>query len=99
MSQADFPDEYRPTLVLHPDGTFSLTENLLEGMGHYTGTYEQSEETLLCHVEVCDFDDGTGSIAGAQCKEIPFAKQADGSLTLEVYLCGSFENDSFLLQE
>lgn len=98
VSQADFPEEYRPTLVLNADGTFHLTENLLEGMGHYTGTYEESADALLCHVETCDFDDGTGGLAGSQLTEISFEKQADGSLVLQVNLCGSFEDDSFCLQ-
>ena len=47
VSSSDmFSEPYLPELVLNPDGTFVLTENLFEGMGHYSGTYTAEDYNL-----------------------------------------------------
>lgn len=47
--------DYYPSLVLLPDGTFMLTVNLYEGMGHVWGNYTSSGQTIECTIAKRDF--------------------------------------------
>lgn len=47
--------DYYPSIVFVPDGTFMLTVNLYEGMGHVWGTYTANGQRLECTVVKRDF--------------------------------------------
>lgn len=89
-----FEKPYLPSLVLKPDGTFVLTENLLEGMGSYFGTYEVDEYKLTLNVTKTDFK----GYAGDDIKVIHFEALSKDVLQLIDNLCGSAAFDSWVLQ-
>ena len=94
VSSSDWFDEpYCPTLQLDPDGTFELTENLFEGMGHYTGTYEMDDINLTLTVKSTDFK----GFAGDDVKEIRFEVMSDDVIQLMTDLCGSMKFDYWYL--
>lgn len=84
-----FSSPYCPTLVLEPDGTFELTENLFEGMGHYRGTYTVDDIYLTLQVESTDFS----GFAGDDVKVIAFEALSEDVLQLMTDLCGSVKFD------
>ena len=92
-SSTMFSSPYQPVLELNPDGTFTLTENLFEGMGHYKGTYEIDDIYVTLHVTECDFK----GFAGDDIQEIHFESMTNDILQLTDDLCGSRKFDSFYL--
>lgn len=88
-----FSDPYRPELVLEPDGTFVLTENLFSGMGHYSGTYTAQDYNLTLHVEKIDFS----GFAGDNVTEIRFEALSPDVLQLMSDLCGSQRFDTWYI--
>ena len=84
-----FSDPYMPELVLNPDGTFLLTENLFAGMGHYSGTFTSDDYILTLHVENTDFS----GFAGDDVTEITFEALSEDVLQLMTDLCGSVKFD------
>ena len=89
-----FSDPYMPTLQLNTDGTFELTENLFEGMGHYTGTYAiEDEYRLTLTVTNTDFK----GFRGDDVKTIEFEALSKDVLELRTELCGSVTGDIFYL--
>ena len=82
-------DPYMPELVLNPDGTFLLTENLFAGMGHYSGTFTSDDYILTLHVENTDFS----GFAGDDVTEITFEALSEDVLQLMTDLCGSVKFD------
>ena len=88
-----FSEPYQPTLEMDPDGTFELTENLFEGMGHYTGTYEIDDYRLTLNVSSVDFK----GFAGDTVKKIEFEALRKDVLELRTDLCGSLTGDVFYL--
>ncbi len=84
-----FSDPYMPELVLNPDGTFMLTENLFAGMGHYSGTFTSDDYILTLHVEETDFS----GFAGDDVTEITFEALSEDVLQLMTDLCGSVKFD------
>ncbi len=96
VSSSDmFSEPYLPELVLNPDGTFILTENLFEGMGHYSGTYTAEDYNLTLHVSSVDFS----GFAGDDVKEIRFEALSEDALELMNDLCGSMKSDMWYLRE
>lgn len=93
VSNSDkFVDAYRPSFVTFDDGTFYYTENLLSGMGYYTGTFEMDESYgLTCKVENVSFS----GYKGENVKEIRFTRYNAWQLQLETDLCGSEAKDRF----
>ena len=89
-----FSDPYVPTLQLNPDGTFELTENLFEGMGHYKGTYATADEYRLT-LTVTDTD--FKGFSGDSVKTIEFEALSKDVLELRTDLCGSLTGDIFYL--
>ena len=90
-----FSEPYLPELVLNPDGTFVLTENLFEGMGHYSGTYTAEDYNLTLHVSSVDFS----GFAGDDVKEIRFEALTEDVLQLMDDLCGSMKFDTWYRAE
>ena len=90
-----FSEPYLPELVLNPDGTFVLTENLFEGMGHYSGTYTAEDYNLTLHVSSVDFS----GFAGDDVKEIRFEALSEDVLQLMDDLCGSIKFDTWYRAE
>ena len=88
-----FSDPYRPQLVLEPDGRFVLTENLYEGMGHYSGTWTKDDYILILQVEQTDFS----GFAGDDVKEIRFEALSPDVLDLMTDLCGSVKFDTWYI--
>ena len=84
-----FSEPYLPSLLLNPDGTFVLTENLFAGMGHYSGTYTIDDYVLDLHVDSIDFS----GFAGDDVKEIRFEALSQDVLQLMTDLCGSVKFD------
>ncbi len=84
-----FSEPYLPSLLLNPDGTFVLTENLFAGMGHYYGTYTIDDYTLDLKVDSTDFS----GFAGDDVKEIRFEALSPDVLQLMTDLCGSVKFD------
>ncbi|MBR2677266.1 MAG: hypothetical protein IKE28_10195 [Solobacterium sp.] len=84
-----FSEPYLPSLLLNPDGTFVLTENLFAGMGHYSGTYTIDDYILDLHVDSVDFS----GFAGDDVKEIRFEALSQDVLQLMTDLCGSVKFD------
>ncbi len=84
-----FSDPYMPELVLNPDGTFVLTENLFAGMGHYSGTFTSDDYILTLHVDKTDFS----GFAGDDVTEITFEALSEDVLQLMTDLCGSVKFD------
>ena len=96
VSSSDmFSEPYLPELVLNPDGTFVLTENLFEGMGHYSGTYTAEDYNLTLHVSSVDFSE----FAGDDVKEIRFEALTEDVLQLMDDLCGSMKFDTWYRAE
>lgn len=95
----NFSAGYEPTLTLAPDGSFTMRENLLEGMGSYTGCYDVRGKSVRCFVHTCDFNNNGGSFAGADVGLIGFSLQEDGTLRLDTDLCGSVYGDRFAAQQ
>lgn len=94
ISDSDmFSDPYRPTLILETDGTFELTENLFEGMGHYKGTYTVDDIYLTLNVESTDFS----GFAGDNVKVIEFEALSEDVFQLMTDLCGSVKFDYWYL--
>ena len=94
ISDSDwFSSPYCPTLQLNPDGTFTLTENLFSGMGHYTGTYDIEDINLTLNVEQIDFS----GFAGDDIKTIRFEVLSQDVIQLMDDLCGSQAFDYWYL--
>ena len=89
-----FEKPYLPSLVLRPDGSFVLTENLYEGMGNYYGTYEVDDYKLTLNVTKTDFQ----GFAGDDLKVIHFEALSKDVLQLIDNLCGSAAFDTCYLQ-
>ena len=89
-----FEDPYKPTLELNNDGTFVLTENLYEGMGHYTGHYTKQDINLTLYVEEKDFN----GFAGDNISTIEFEIMSKDVIQLMTTLCGSSERDYWYLK-
>lgn len=79
-------EEYRPLLTLEPDGSANLRENLLEGMGNFTGHYTVSDGTLTVTVDSVDFAE---SFVCYSVREITFTVQDEDTLVLQTELCAS----------
>lgn len=88
-----FTDPYCPTLVLEPEGTFVLTENLFSGMGHYSGTYTVDDIYLTLHVDAADFQGFTGDDVTL----IQFEALSPDVIQLMTDLCGSMKFDYWYL--
>lgn len=86
-----FSKGYEPTLTLNQDGTFTLTENLAEGMGTYKGTYQISGNKLILSITEVNFS----GFAGDDLKTIEFTINNKDTLTLNTLLCLSFEGDTY----
>ncbi len=79
-------EEFRPLLTLEADGTATLRENLLEGMGNFTGRYTETNGALTITVESVDFAE---SFVCYNVREIVFTVQDDNTLVLQTELCAS----------
>lgn len=81
-------EDFRPLLTLEADGTATFRENLLEGMGTFTGRYRYAETdgTLILTVESVDFAE---SFVCYNIREIVFTVQDDNTLVLQTELCAS----------
>lgn len=88
-----FNDPYCPTLVLEPEGTFVLTENLFSGMGHYSGSYTVDDYRLTLDVESTDFK----GFAGDDVTVIEFEALSPDVIQLMTDLCGSMKFDYWYL--
>ena len=78
--------DFRPLLTLEADGTATFRENLLEGMGTFTGRYAETDGTLILTVESVDFAE---SFVCYNIREIVFTVQDDNTLVLQTELCAS----------
>ena len=83
--------QFKPSLTIHTDGTFTLTENFLAAMGEYTGTYIEDDSGLTLYVKNCS----VSGFAGDDVKKIVFYYIHMGSIELETDLCGSRAGDPF----
>ena len=79
-------EDFRPLLTLEADGTATFRENLLEGMGTFTGRYAETDGTLILTVESVDFAE---SFVCYNIREIVFTVQDDNTLVLQTELCAS----------
>ena len=87
-----FVEGYEPSIALFKDGTFIFTENLLSGMGTYSGTFEMDGSYgITCKVESVSFS----GYKGADVKEIIFTRPNPYNLQLETELCGSTAGEQF----
>ena len=87
-----FVKGYEPSIALFNDGTFYLTENLLSGMGSYTGTFEMDDAYgLVCKVKSVSFKGYKGDTV----KEIRLSRVGAYQLQLETDLCGSSAGNLF----
>ena len=77
-------EDFRPLLTLEADGTATFRENLLEGMGTFTGRYAETDGTLILTVESVDFAE---SFVCYNIREIVFTVQDDNTLVLQTELC------------
>ncbi len=68
-----FSGDYRPTLILKDDNTYTLTVNLGVSMGKMTGTYEFDDFGVLMYIESCDFS----GFAGDSYKTVEFTKRGN----------------------
>ena len=93
-SNDSFSDPYCPTLKLNQDGTFELTENLYEGMGHYKGHYTRQDINLTLYVEETDFM----GFAGDDVTVIEFETMSKDVVQLMTDLCGSRRFDYWYLE-
>ena len=73
-------------MPLEADGTATFRENLLEGMGTFTGRYAETDGTLILTVESVDFAE---SFVCYNIREIVFTVQDDNTLVLQTELCAS----------
>ena len=87
-------DEYTPRLMLKNDGTFVLTENLLEGMGEYKGTYTVKYNHLILTIKSINFK----GFLGDDLKSIDFTINNKNKLTLNTDLCASRKGDVFSIE-
>ena len=91
-SSGMFAQGYEPSIALFKDCTFVFTENLLSGMGTYTGTYDMdSSQGITCTVKSVSFS----GYKGADVKEIVFTRPNPYNLQLETDLCGSTAGEQF----
>lgn len=85
-----FSKEYRPSLIL-TNNTFTLVENLAEGMGEYKGTFILSGNTLTLNVTETNF----GGFAGDDVRTIVFTINNTTTLTIQTDLCLTQKGDVF----
>ena len=79
-------------LELRRNGSFLFVENLAEGYGTYTGTYEESSQEVVLNVTKCDFS----GYRGDNVTRIRFTRGKKLSLTLQTELCLSRSGDPFI---
>lgn len=84
-----------PNITFKEDGSFVMVENLLEGMGKYTGIYQYDGRQYRCKVQTVDFK----GFAGDSVKEIVFRTFNDSLISLGTALCGSTANTYFARYE
>ena len=91
----NFVENYEPYITFKDDGTFEMTENLLSGMGNYTGIYQYDGNAFVCKVQTVSFS----GYAGADAKQIYFRKLAADRIYLCGNLCGSAAGDNFVAKD
>ena len=79
-------EAYYPYLGLSSDGNFVMCENYYEGMMYFYGTYELTDDEVICTVTSTDPASLDG-IAGGDTKTIYFWIDEDGNLLIEQDIC------------
>ena len=85
-------DIYLPYVDFGSDGRFEFTENFYSGMFTFTGTYEETDNGFICHV---DEDSKIQGYKGGDVDTIVFEYTAPGTMMLKTEICMSREGDLF----
>ncbi|MBQ1505289.1 MAG: hypothetical protein IIZ48_00795 [Erysipelotrichales bacterium] len=88
-----FSPGLQPVLTLYEDGTFNYLENFFEGMINFSGTYKESDGTIVCTTEKADNPNFTEKPV------IEFCRVDEKHLVVRTQLSGTFMSDVYVLGE
>lgn len=85
-------DEFKPAVRFNSDSTFEMKENLLAGMGTYSGYYVFDDQQWFCKVENINFEGCKGDDVNLIC----FEKFYKDKISIGTDLCMSEKGSGFI---